>query len=325
MKSWTEKYRPTVLSDVRGNDQVMKALQSFKTVNDMPNMILHGPPGSGKTSSVLAMARSFFDKNTMATMVLELNAGDARGIDTIRDEIHYFTQCSSVADKATKAVKLIILDEADALTGCAQRALRHLLESSGHRARYCLCCNYITKLSSGLRSRCTSFSFSGVGKTQLAITLKTLAQKEQLDISVDGLNAIVDICSGDARKAINLLQSFSLGHPTSSTVTQNGQAVYDSCGLPSPSEIRVLIEALLGQSLPDGYDALHSFVSHKQIALGQIISPLVECIIENNMCVTTADRTGSVLSNLAGVERFLSKGGSECVAIGAVVGAFHTG
>lgn len=323
MKSWTEKYRPTVLSDVRGNDEVINALKSFKTVHDLPNMILHGPPGSGKTSSILAMAKSFFDRNTMATMVLELNAGDARGIDTIRNEIHYFTQCSSVAEKATRAVKLIILDEADALTGCAQRALRHLLESSGHRARFCLCCNYITKLSSGLRSRCTSFSFSGVGKTQLARTLKTVARKERLDISVDGLNAVIDVCAGDARKAINLLQSFSLGHPTSPTVTRNEQAVYDSCGLPSPFEIGVLLEALLDQSLPHGYDTLHSFVSHKQLAVVQIISPLVEHMVANNSCVMTAERTGNVLLKLAGVERCLSEGGSECIAIGAVVGAFH--
>lgn len=172
MISWTERYRPSVLADVRGNAEVMKALKSFKTVDDLPNMILHGPPGSGKTSSVLAMAKSFFDGNSMATMVLELNASDARGIDTLRHQIRYFTQCSSVTERATKAVKLIVLDEADALTGCAQRALRHLLESSGNRARFCLCCNYITKLSSGLRSRRTSFIFSGVGKAQLAHTLK---------------------------------------------------------------------------------------------------------------------------------------------------------
>ncbi|CAM9262875.1 unnamed protein product [Hapterophycus canaliculatus] len=261
MVSWTEKHRPTSLAGVSGNDEVIKALQSYKTIESLPNMILHGPPGSGKTTSILAIANSFYEGGNLATMTLELNAGDARGIDTIRDQIHHFTQCSSVTEQATKAVKLIILDEADGLTGCAQRALRHLIETSGDRARFCLCCNYISKLSTGLRSRCTSFSFSGVGKAQLARTLKTVAQKERLEISKEVLGAIIDICEGDAREAINLLQSLSLGHTTTSTTTRDDHAVYKSCGLPPPFEINVLFRALLDQSFSDGYDTLHCIPS----------------------------------------------------------------
>jgi replication factor C subunit 3/5 len=322
MVSWTEKHRPTSLEGVSGNDEVIKALQSYKTIESLPNMILHGPPGSGKTTSILAIANSFYKGSNLATMTLELNAGDARGIDTIRDQIHHFTQCSSVTEQATKAVKLIILDEADGLTGCAQRALRHLIETSGDRARFCLCCNYISKLSTGLRSRCTSFSFSGVGKAQLARTLKTVAQKERLEISKEGLCAIIDICDGDAREAINLLQSLNLGHTTTSTTTTDDHAVYKACGLPPPFEIDVLFRALLDQSFSDGYDTLHSFVSHEQFALAQIMSPFVERIISCNDGVITPERAGGILSILASVERSLSEGGSQCLAIGAVVGAF---
>lgn len=323
MVSWTERHRPTKLTDVRGNDQIIKALESYKTMEALPNMIFSGPPGSGKTSSALALAKSFFEGSNVKTMALELNAGDARGIDTIRDQIHYFTKCSSVTERATNALKLIILDEADGLTACAQRALRHLIETTSGRSRFILCCNYSSKLSSGLRSRCTSFRFTGVGKVQLARTLETVAQKERLQISDAGLCAVVDVCSGDARQAINLLQSLSLGDATSTTTTRDDQAVYKACGLPSPSEINVIFGALVNKTFAIGYDTLRSFVWHKQLSLAQIIPRLVECIITSNDCAITSEKVGVVLSMLAGVERCLSEGGSEGIAIGATVGAFH--
>lgn len=322
MVSWTERHRPTRLEDVRGNAEVVTALQSYKTMEDLPNMILHGPPGSGKTSCILAMAKSFFEGSNISTMALELNAGDARGMDTMRDQIHYFTKCSSDTERSNGGVKLIILDEADGLTCCAQRALRYLIETSGGRARFCLCCNYISKLSTGLRSRCTSFSFSGVGKVQLARTLQTVAHKEGLEISKDGLNAVIDVSSGDARQAINILQALRLGDTVKFT-TRDDQAVYKSCGLPSPSEISAIFYGLLDQSFSVGYETLRSFVSQKQLSVVQIIPPLVERIISCDRTMA-ACRLGGILSNLAEVERCLSEGGSEAIAIGATVGAFHT-
>ncbi|CAN0346667.1 unnamed protein product [Ectocarpus sp. 6 AP-2014] len=251
MVSWTEKYRPSRLQDVRGNYHVIRALQSFKSMEATPNMILHGPPGSGKTSSILSLAKSFFGGTNTSTMILELNAGDSRSIETIRDQIYFFTRCSSVTDRSSKALKLIVLDEADGLTSCAQRALRHLIETTGGRARFCLCCNYISRLSSGLRSRCTSFCFSGIGTVQLLRTLREVAQKEHLEISEDGLGAVVHICTGDARQGINLLQSLSLGGATNLD-ERDDQAVYATCGLPSPSQTSEIFKVLLHQSFSTG-------------------------------------------------------------------------
>lgn len=333
MLPWTERHRPAVLKDVCGNEDVINALRSFKTMAAVPHTILHGPPGSGKTSSILAMARECFGASEMSTMVLELNAGDVRGVDTMRNQIRYFTRCSSVTDTTTTAsvVKLVVLDEADSLTHHAQCALRHLIEQSGGRARFCLCCNYISRLSTGIRSRCTSFRFSGVGKLQLRLTLQRVAEKEGLKISEQSLGAVVDICVGDARQAINLLQSLSLcGDAMATTACDDNSSghvehLYQTCGLPSPSEISTIFDSLLNQSFAVGYQSLSYFVSDRQLSAFQIIPPLVENIVFCNDGTIGAVRAGEILTVLADIELCLSEGGEERIALGAIVSAFRLG
>ena len=328
MLPWSERYRPTSLADVGGNTDIVTALLSFKSISSIPHLILHGPPGSGKTSSVLAMARSFFGEGSFSTMVLELNAGDARGVDTMRNQIQFFTRCSSVSDTTSSAIKMVILDEADSLSHRAQCALRHLIETSSGRVRFCLCCNYVSKLSAGLRSRCTSFRFTGLSKVHLYRTIRSVARKEGMKISTRGLDAVVDVCSGDARQAINLLQSLSLdghdhGHDHDETTIDHAQRVYHSCGLASPSEIDTIFDALLRERFSVAVESLTFFVHDKQFSLSQIITPLVERVIECSDNSIGVDRVGGILKKLAGVERCLNRGGAEALAIGAVVGAFH--
>lgn len=324
MLPWTELHRPTSLEDVCGNEDVVKALRSFKSMAAVPHLVLHGAPGSGKTSSISAMAREFFGMGEMSTMVLELNAGDVRGVDTMRNQIQYFTNCSSVTENAaaTKGsmIKLVILDEADSLTHHAQCALRHLMEKSGDRARFCLCCNYIDRLSSGIRSRCTSFRFSGVGKPQLRLTLQGIVEREGLELEVpkQSLVDIVDICSGDARQAINLLQSLCL-----CGAACHAQQVYQSCGLPSPSEISTIFDALMNRGFSAGHRSLSYFATNGQLSASQIIPPLVDAIVGCGEGTIGASKMGQILTTLAEVECCLSEGGEESIALGAIVSAFH--
>lgn len=317
MLPWSERHRPTRLVDVGGNDDVVRALRSFTTIASVPHLILHGPPGSGKTSSILAMGRSFFGDRNVSTMLLELNAGDVRGVDTMRKQIQYFTRCSSVTETATGVIKMVVLDEADSLTHHAQCALRHLIETSSGSVRFCLCCNYVSKLSAGLRSRCTSFRFSGLGDAQLYRTVQAVAEKEDVKLSRQGLNAVVDVCSGDARQAINLLQSLSLS-------TGRVESVYESCGLPSPSQIDTILGALLNQRFSIAHESLSTLVHEGQFSLEQILVPLVEKVVAGDHSFICSERVGNMLSLLAEAERCLLQGGSESIAIGAVVGAFHS-
>ncbi len=314
MLPWSEKHRPGSLAEVGGNEDVLTALRSFRTIADLPHLILHGPPGSGKTSSVLAMARSFFGEGSVSTMLLELNSGDVRGVETMRSQIQCFTRCSSVTETASTAIKMVVLDEADGLTHRAQCALRHLMETFNGNVRFCLCCNYVNKLSSGLRSRCTVFRFSGLRREQLHRILSSVVKKESVHVSSAGLNAIVDVCAGDARQAMNLLQSLNLGGAEFTT-----ESVYDSCGLPSPSQMDALLRTLLTGEFSASHESLSFLVNDTQYSLVQIISLLADKMIVGNH----SNRLGRILSALAAVERCLLQGGSESIAIGAVIGAFH--
>lgn len=172
---WVERYRPTTLVDVSGNEHVIGVLRSYSSIDHMPHLLFHGPPGSGKTSAILAIARQFYGGGVMSSMLLELNASDVRGVDTMRNQIQCCTKCSSVTDST--AIKLIVLDEADTLTHLSQCALGHLIERSTNRVRFCLCCNYISKLSAGIRSRCTSFRFSGIPEPNMRDTLQSVLKR----------------------------------------------------------------------------------------------------------------------------------------------------
>lgn len=317
MLPWSERHRPTRLVDVGGNDDVVRVLRSFTTIASVPHLILHGPPGSGKTSSILAMGRSFFGDTNVSSMLLELNAGDVRGVETMRKQIQYFTRCSFVTETANDGIKMIGLDEADSHTSHAQCALRHLIETSSGIVRFCLCCNYVSKLSAGLRSRCTSFRFSGLGDAQLYRTVQAIDEKEDVELSGQGLDAVVDVCSGDAGQAINLLQSLSLG-------TGRVKSVYASCGLPSPSQIDMIFWTLFNQQFFVAHESPTILVHDIQFSLAQILLPLVDKIVASSHASVCPARVGSILSVLADAEHCLLQGGSESIAIGAVVGAFHS-
>lgn len=317
---WVERHRPIKLVDVHGSDGVISALRSYKSLAEMPHLLLHGPPGSGKTSSILAIAKQFFGGSDVSSMVLELNASDVRGVDTMRNQIQYFTRCSSVT--STTAIKLVILDEADSLTDYSQCALRQLIERSTDRVRFCLCCSFVNKLSTGIRSRCTSMRFSGIAKPQLRRTLQNVCVKEGLKISSQSLDAVVDVCRGDARQAINLLQSFSLG-----TLSRwdDGCLVYKSCGLPPPSDVKIIFDSLLYERFSVAYETLSRLVSEKQYSLVQVIELLVESIVVCDDNIMGGDRMGTILAELANIECCLSEGGTEFLAIGGDRRCFSRG
>lgn len=223
---WIEKYRPRNLNKILGNQNTVKLLNNALVSKNIPHLLFHGPPGTGKTTTILAFARELynysFDKN-----VLELNASDDRGIAVVRTQILQFVKTVTTDNPLHVKYKLIILDEADAMTIDAQIALRKIIEDYSDSTRFCFICNYINKITYPIISRCVTFKFNSINGDNIFNHLKSIAQIENLLIKDDIIVAIVETSLGDLRKAIGLLQNINY-YQRISRITP--QIIYDMNG-----------------------------------------------------------------------------------------------
>jgi len=205
--SWVEKYRPSTLNEVVSQEEVIETLKNSIITKNIPHLIFFGPSGCGKTSSILALSKDIF-KERFKNRVIELNASDERGISIIRDKIKKYAKYS-VNKKKNDTIppwKIIILDEADSMTSESQFALRRIIEEYSHVTRFCIICNYHNKIINPIVSRCSLFRFKPINKTFIFNKLNCICKLEKFKVTKTLLNKIINICRGDLRKAINLLQ-----------------------------------------------------------------------------------------------------------------------
>lgn len=174
--------------------------------------MFYGPPGTGKTSTILACARQLFG-DMFKDRILELNASDERGIQVIRNKVKTFAQLTASGTrpdgKPCPPFKIIILDEADSMTHAAQAALRRTMEKEMKTTRFCLICNYVSRIIEPITSRCTKFRFKPLKDKMILERLKYICNKEDVKCDDQCLNALVETSGGDMRRAITCLQSCS--------------------------------------------------------------------------------------------------------------------
>lgn len=215
-KPWVEKYRPKNLDDVAAQDHAVKVLKKTLESANLPHMLFYGPPGTGKTSTILALTKELYGPSLAKSRVLELNASDERGISIVREKVKNFARLT--VSKPSKEdlekypcppYKIIILDEADSMTSDAQSALRRTMETYSGVTRFCLICNYITRIIDPLASRCSKFRFKSLDVTNAFERLKYIAKQENVEYQDGTIEKILNISSGDLRRAITLLQSAS--------------------------------------------------------------------------------------------------------------------
>ena len=192
-----EKYRPSRLEDLKNQDDIKNILKDMVKNRNIPHMIFYGGAGTGKTSTAIAICKQLY-KSTYNDNVLELNASDERGIRVVREKIKTFAQKSADDD-----FKIIILDEADAMTTDSQFALRRIIEKYSINTRFVLICNYINKIISPLLSRCSVFRFKTMEYSNITNILNDIMEKENITIDKKLLNRLI---KNDLRKSINNLQ-----------------------------------------------------------------------------------------------------------------------
>ncbi|GAA5851306.1 hypothetical protein JCM9279_001100 [Rhodotorula babjevae] len=210
---WVEKYRPKNLEEVSAQDHTVQVLKKTLGSSNLPHMLFYGPPGTGKTSTILALCKQMFGPDLYRSRVLELNASDERGISVVRDKIKNFAKTTVTTNHDPNfnapAFKIIILDEADSMTQDAQSALRRIMETYSKITRFCLICNYVTRIIEPITSRCSKFRFKPLDTTSTEARLRDICLAEKVDCPDDALAALIRTSDGDLRRAITYLQSAS--------------------------------------------------------------------------------------------------------------------
>ncbi|KAG2313493.1 hypothetical protein Bca52824_025050 [Brassica carinata] len=312
---WVEKYRPQSLEDVAAHRDIVDTIDRLTNENKLPHLLLYGPPGTGKTSTILAVARKLYGPK-YRNMILELNASDDRGIDVVRQQIQDFASTQSFS-LGKSSVKLVLLDEADAMTKDAQFALRRVIEKYTKSTRFALIGNHVNKIIPALQSRCTRFRFAPLDPVHVSQRLKHVIEAERLDVSESGLAALVRLSNGDMRKAMNILQST---HMASVKITE--EEVYLCTGNPLPKDIEQISHWLLNESFAESYKKISEMKTRKGLAIVDIVREVTMFVFKIKM---PSHVRVQLINDLADIEYRLSFGCNDKLQLGAIISTFTHG
>ena len=286
---WTEKYRPRSLSDIVDQEEIVNRLKSFVKAQNVPNCIFAGPPGTGKTTAALCLAQDLYGTG-YREYVMELNASDERGINVVRETVKTFARTRSIGKVS---FKILILDEADNMTGDAQQALRRTMERYTETARFILIANYSGKIIEPIQSRCAPFRFTYLPREHAVNWVKRIAENEGLTVKEDGLEAILEISGGDLRRTTNILQTAaSVGKPI------NEETVYSVVGRANPADVQGMLLTALNGDFVEARKKLRDMLLKYGLAgtdiIGQIHSETFRLNVPDKWKVKLADVIGEV-------------------------------
>jgi replication factor C subunit 2/4 len=238
---WVEQYRPRVLDHVVGNRAAVDRLRIIARQGNIPNLILTGPPGIGKTTSLLCLCRELLGDH-LKDAVIELNASDERGIEVVRQDIKSFAKRH--VNLPPGRHKVAILDEADSMTDAAQQAMRRIMEKFSNTTRFVFACNMSEKVIEPIQSRCAIVRFTRVEEGEIAARLAQICTAENVEFTTDGINCLAVLADGDMRSAVNGLQATAIRF--NFVNQENVQATVDA---PNPAAIAEIYGALRGNDL----------------------------------------------------------------------------
>jgi replication factor C subunit 3/5 len=203
---WVEYYRPTDFDNIVLDEINKEMLKNIIEKSYFPNLLLYGPPGTGKTTTIVNLINAYQKKLGFKNkdLITHLNASDERGIDIIRNQISFFVNSKPLFHNG---MKFVILDEVYYMTKNAQQALRYLLQNYSKSVRFCLICNYISKIDEGLQNEFIKLRFNQLPTNDIVNFLKNISISEKLNLSDDTLSSIQKLYKSDIRSMINFMQS----------------------------------------------------------------------------------------------------------------------
>jgi replication factor C small subunit len=303
---WIEKYRPQTLADVAGHEDIVSRLESYIARNDLPHLLFAGPAGVGKTTCAVAIAKELYGEKWRENF-LELNASDERGIDVVRDRIKNFARASFGGHD----YRIIFLDEADALTSDAQSALRRTMEQFSNNTRFILSCNYSSKIIDPIQSRCAVFRFSPLSDEAVESQIRKIADREGIEVTDDGVDALVYAAAGDMRKAINGLQAASvMGEAV------DEETVYAITSTAKPEEIKEMVTLALAGDFTAARSKLDMLLTEAGIAGGDIIDQLHRSVWEFDLTEKQAVR---LMERIGETDYRITAGANEQVQLEALL------
>ena len=284
---WTEKYRPAIFSELMGQDDIIKKVQSLTNSLNIPHLLFAGPAGTGKSTLALIIVKELFGKNWRENY-LELNASDERGINVIREKVKNFARTKAFGNVP---FKIIFLDEADALTPEAQQALRRTMENYSATCRFILSCNYSSKIIDPIQSRCAIFRFKLLEKKDIGKVLDKIAGGEKLQIAPESMEIIYEGSEGDCRRAINLLQSTASISPLITL-----ELISTIISSAKPKDIRIVLDYALSGDFQKSREKLLDVMLKESISGQDVIKAIQKEIwnlpVEPELKVKLTEKTG---------------------------------
>lgn len=313
---WVDKYRPIYLKEISSHDFILNTIKNFIKSKNIPHLLFYGPPGTGKTTTALAISKELNKNYKMNT--LELNASDDRGIQVVRNTILDFITSYSYT---TDTYKFVILDESDSMTDDAQFALRKMIEENVENARFCFICNYINKIIPSIKSRCATFRFNYIPKNTIKEKLLLICEKENIKITDAGIDALININSGDMRRCINYLQF--IGCSFNSTEIDESQ-IYVFMGKSNPKIMNKLCDILFENNKPLNicYREAKYLIDENETDIHDIIYYFNKYLIDN-IDIIDEEKSKQIFKGLSNIEYYFSYDINPKIQFFAILSIIH--
>jgi replication factor C subunit 2/4 len=313
---WIEKYRPRKLNEIISQEESISILSNTLKTGELPHLLIYGGPGTGKTSSILALCNQLFGPERVNERVIELNASDERGINVVRHKIINFAKIAiGTADKKylCPPYKIIILDEADAMTKEAQAALRKVMEETSSITRFCFICNYINQIIEPINSRCVKIRFKPITITNVINKLKYISIKENIQIDDSGLESLAKISNGDLRKSILILQNVKYLKIDSDEKQISNSDIYDMCKYISDEQINKYIQSIINNKNMNNIINVTNDIFNNGYIINSIIVKIVNYLIYNT---EISDKNKSkLLFEMSTIEKSINDGADEYIQL----------